>query len=482
MTQRQRWLSFKPQGPGGLLLVLGAVACSLAVLSPVVSPSTLFSSPVRVGSAHLFFALILWTFLWHGPFWGWATAGWFSAAVGVGALASRQFSLIWLSAQFLLAGWMIRSGIARWKGRLGEGTLEQERLQEEANTLQDQVSRWRQDRAGLEDRLARYQQLRQVANLFSASFSLEELAQNIVQVTGQLATRGDLALLYLVDRKSLTLELKNVWRRSGEVTIKAKRGDPFDLWVMRQGQPLWVEDPQNDFRFPQISSQELGRRVGALVSVPLSSEDRLLGVLRVESFRPFGLGLEDLRFVRILGDLASLGIENSQLYQRMLELAITDDLTGLAVRKHFQRRMSEEIARSRLLNLPVCLLLIDIDRFKVYNDTFGHSAGDKLLRHLAGLLRQAQRPGEVAARFGGEEFVLLLPGHDRKGALRRAEAIRAQVEQSQVTLRRSVTRTTVSIGVAGFPRDGETPEALLQRADSRLYQAKAEGRNRICCD
>lgn len=461
---------------------VGLLSVSLFLLlsSPLIS-SAASVSPVRLAwAAHLFFILIFVGFLWVGPFWAVAAVCGSGLLVAVAALAYREFHLLWLPMEFLLLGLLTRRGLSEWMAKLREADLKADRTEEEWNTLEDQWARLKESLAGLQDRLKRYQQLRQIANAFSASFSLEELVQNIVEATGQLAASGDLVLLYLVNRDTLTLELKSVWRRSGSVTVKAKMGDPFDLWVMRQAQPLLVEDPRTDFRFPPETSREIGRPLGSLLAVPLFSEERLLGVLRVEASQAHGLGLEDLRLVRIVGDLASLGIENSQLYQRMVELAITDDLTGLAVRRHFEKRTAEEIARSKVLQVPIALLLIDIDRFKGYNDTFGHSAGDKLLKQMAGLLRQMQRLGELAGRFGGEEFVFLLPGVGFQEAVRRAEEIRSRVEGTQVELRRSLTQTTVSIGVAVFPQDGESPEALLKSADDRLYRAKMRGRNQVC--
>ncbi len=405
---------------------------------------------------------------------------WGSLLVGIAALAAREFLLLWLPVEFILLGGVRRAGILHWRSTFRMGTIHEERLEGERNTLEDEIKHLQEMEEGSSQRLRRYQQLRQIANAFSTSLSLQDLLQQIVQATGEVVQKADVVLLYLVNPATLILELKSVWRRSGMTNVKAKTGDPFDLWVMRQAQPLLVEDPLHDFRFPQMTSQKVGRPLGALLAVPLMSEHRLLGVLRVESTRPHGLGPDELRLVRIVGDLASLGIENAYLYHRMAELAMMDDLTGLMVRVYFQKRLTEELARAAHFEKPLSLLLIDIDHFKVYNDTFGHSSGDKLLRHVAQFMSRVCRPGEIAARFGGEEFVFLLSGVDAQEAAVRAEWIRSQVEASSVELRRSLTRTTVSIGVATFPKDGATVDSLLQRSDERLYRAKTSGRNRVC--
>ncbi|MBI3332709.1 MAG: sensor domain-containing diguanylate cyclase [Candidatus Omnitrophica bacterium] len=431
-------------------------------------------------AASLSFPFLTAVWFWAGPLWRFGSLGLASGLVGVVALASGRLSLLWFLPAFLGFCAILQACLKRWGTALQAARIGEEHLSEEINTLEGELGHLEEVSVGLLERLNRYQKLQQISNAFSASLSPDELIQWISGVTGEIIRGADLVLLYLVDPKNLVLELKSVWRRAGNLSIKTKTGDPFDLWVMRQGQPLLVEEPSADFRFPEGSAQRLGRPLGSLVAVPLLSEIRSLGVLRVESASPPPLGAEELRLVRIIGDLASLALENSRLFQRMEELAITDDLTGLFVRKHFQKRLEEEIARARNLKAPLSLLLIDIDRFKGYNDTFGHSAGDKLLKQLAQMLIRMLRVGEVAARFGGEEFVCLLPGVEAAEAAEQAEAIRRQVEDTPIELRRSLTRSSVSIGVAGFPQDGWAGEELLQAADQRLYRAKASGRNRVC--
>lgn len=389
-------------------------------------------------------------------------------------------ALAWLPLEWVALGVLLNAGLKRWQTRISTCSVNEDRLEEEQNTLEAELSHLQENLVALRGRLERYKRLREIANAFTAARTDEELLQKIVQLTGQVIEKGDLVLLYLVNPKALTLELKSVWRKMGGSPIKAKTGDPFDLWVMRQAQPLLVQEPSQDFRFPQTQVAGLGRPLGSLVAVPLVSESRFIGVLRTESVIPHGLGQEELRLARIVGDLAALGIENGLLFSRMTELAMTDDLTGLLVRQYFHKRFIEELARAKALQAPMSILLIDIDHFKEYNDTFGHSAGDKLLKHLAGLLTQSHRPGELTARFGGEEFVSLLPGVALVDAAGHAEKIRRQVEEAQMELRRAVTRTTVSIGAASFPQDGSTMEELFRVADERLYRAKNAGRNQVC--
>lgn len=430
-------------------------------------------------TAHLFLPLVVFTWIRIGFLWGLGLTAFASLVVAIAALSSRESSLLGLPFLFILAGGLTHRFLTHWDGFLQASRIQTERAEEQLNATQDEIKRLEENLSSFQERLSRYQRLREVANSFSTTFSLEELIQWIVGMTGQLITQGSWVLLYLVDPR-LTLELKAVWRREGNLTIKAKAGDPFDLWVMRHAQPLLVQECRNDFRFLEVNLEEMGRPIGSLLAVPLASEHRFIGVLRVEAVSPKSLGPEELRLCRIIGDLASLAIENARLYHRMVELSITDDLTGLHLRRYFEKRLEEEIIRAREVQGCVSVLLIDIDRFKEYNDTFGHSAGDKLLREIAGLLLQMRCAGEVAGRLGGEEFACLLPGVSLKIAARRAEAVRSQVESAQIKLRGTLTPTTVSVGAAAFPEDGQTGLGLLQKADERLYRAKSQGRNQVC--
>jgi diguanylate cyclase (GGDEF)-like protein len=162
--------------------------------------------------------------------------------------------------------------------------------------------------------------------------------------------------------------------------------------------------------------------------------------------------------------------------RRELErLSITDDLTGLFNRRYLMDMLALEIRRSRRMNHPFAVLMTDVDNFKPYNDAYGHLEGDAALARIAAILRDTSRDVDCAARYGGEEFVVLMPETEMAGAVEMAERIRTRLAGDAVI----GEALTISVGVAQFPADGETPEALLARADAALYQAKRDGRNRI---
>lgn len=169
----------------------------------------------------------------------------------------------------------------------------------------------------------------------------------------------------------------------------------------------------------------------------------------------------------------------SQKTRELQELSITDGLTGLYNRKHLMEALTNEINRAKRFKHPFSILMIDIDHFKQYNDTYGHLAGDRLLGQVGALFRSTIRNIDFAARYGGEEFLLMLPEVGLEGGAKLAEVIRSSVASEMFQVDGQRTPITVSIGVAVFPEHGKTPEVLVETADLALYQAKRLGRNQV---
>ena len=176
-----------------------------------------------------------------------------------------------------------------------------------------------------------------------------------------------------------------------------------------------------------------------------------------------------------------------EFQQQVHRLLAHDDLTGLLTSKSFFSELRREAVRSAEESLPFCVLMMDLDHFKEVNDRYGHLVGSQTLERLGGIIKQALRAGDVAARFGGEEFAAFLLDADYAQALVAAERVRSAVEQQEFPAARAdspdrskTLRITISIGVAAFPDDATDPIELVELADSALYRAKKNGRNRIC--
>ncbi|MEC4687817.1 MAG: diguanylate cyclase, partial [Nitrospirota bacterium] len=178
-------------------------------------------------------------------------------------------------------------------------------------------------------------------------------------------------------------------------------------------------------------------------------------------------------------ELAAINNTLTMTNRELQELSITDSLTGLYNRRYMMNALTNEVARAQRQNHHFSLLMIDIDYFKKYNDTYGHLAGDDLLIKVGSVFRESIRSVDFAARYGGEEFLIMLPEHGTDGAMEVAERIRTKVASATTGDENRKDPVTVSIGVAAFPENGATPAALIASADAALYQGKQRGRNRV---
>ncbi len=226
------------------------------------------------------------------------------------------------------------------------------------------------------------------------------------------------------------------------------------------------------------STQELGcalpEGLSRVAWSPLWREQRPIGVLVADE-----LPEPQLKTLASVANQLSLQLSRIHLYERVEALAVTDALTGLFVRQYFLGRAREELARSKRHGFSCTLLMTDLDHFKQKNDTYGHLAGDVVLRDVARLLKRNLREVDLIARFGGEEFILLLIETDMEHALPIAQRLRQLVELHPIRAYDELLTQTISIGVAEFPKDAQTLEALIERADQALYHAKRTGRNRV---
>jgi diguanylate cyclase (GGDEF)-like protein len=217
-----------------------------------------------------------------------------------------------------------------------------------------------------------------------------------------------------------------------------------------------------------------------LIEVPLVSENKVMGVLRMDSQKEFAYTQDDLRLLDIIANLGAVAIQNSVLYSRTQELAIRDSLTGLKVRRFFMESFHREVKRAARKREQLSFLMLDIDHFKDYNDKYGHASGDLILKFIAKTISDLLEEPDVASRYGGEELAVLLWRKSKKEAHAKADKIRQLIKGRPLTLRNYEANVTVSIGVSTYPEDAATEDELIRIADMRLYKAKAEGRDRVC--
>ncbi|MFH1942715.1 MAG: diguanylate cyclase [bacterium] len=282
--------------------------------------------------------------------------------------------------------------------------------------------------------------------------------------------------------------------------------DGYDVKMAKNGEEaltMIAEDPPSaiilDILLPKIDGYEVCRRLKTsentsfipiiLVTALRGDKERIQGIeVGADDFisKPFNrvellTRIKSLlRIKRLHEDLEQKVQELEKAKEKLRKLAVTDGLTGLYNYRAFRRQLQLEISRSRRFKLPFSLLMMDIDHFKVYNDRFGHPNGDVVLRRFARLLHINIRDVDTLSRYGGEEFVLILPGTDKDSAKFVAEKLRKLVEKTSFPFEEKLPTgcVTMSIGISSYPQDTQNEEELIRMMDEALYRAKKSGRNR----
>lgn len=263
--------------------------------------------------------------------------------------------------------------------------------------------------------------------------------------------------------------------------VRLKIGEGIAGWVAQEGIPVVVPDVSIDKRFFSKIEKEPGSKTKSLMCVPIKSKGSILGVLEIlnkTTDEPFTK--DDLDLMMRLVDHAAIAIERASLYQKMAELSITDDLTKLFNTRYLNRTLEIEITRSKRYRSSLSLIFMDIDHFKLINDNYGHLVGSKLLVEMGQLLIKSLRTIDIVARYGGDEFVIVLPQTSPASATQIAERIRRSIEHNVFLKREGYSLTmTASFGVASYPESAKSKEDLLRLADEAMYRVKYQTRNGV---
>lgn len=261
--------------------------------------------------------------------------------------------------------------------------------------------------------------------------------------------------------------------------------EPDECWALRRGRPNWSESRDAGIFCSHIKNET----AASYLCVPLVAQGNALGILhlqydRSESTRGtvvFETMQESQQRLAVsaAGQIA-LSLASLSMQETLRDQSVRDPLTGLYNRRFMQDNLERELTRAKRKNHPVAILFVDLDHFKKFNDTFGHDAGDFVLRSMADVFRQRFRGDDSVCRYGGEEFAIILPESTAANAERRANSLRMEVSEIRLRHQESaLDRVTISVGVAAFPENGATMEELLRAADQALYQSKADGRDRV---
>jgi diguanylate cyclase (GGDEF)-like protein len=280
-----------------------------------------------------------------------------------------------------------------------------------------------------------------------------------------------------------------------ELTLHAHRGlsaefIKVDKWsvtsgglteqILNSGEIFIVNDTEDSAFFHNPVALKEGIR--SLISVPLVFQGEIVGILYLDDFTPREFDRGRLELLSILASFAALAIYNVRLHNKTKMMAITDFLTGLYNHRYFQQILTQELDRATRYQKTLSLIILDIDNFKGFNDRFGHAVGDKVLTAIGEIINRSLRKVDFAFRYGGEEFVILLPETPLEYAILTVERIREKIadEASTSVPEAYGSRVTVSAGVACYPDNGSSREDLFSLMDSYLYKAKSMGKNRVC--
>jgi diguanylate cyclase (GGDEF)-like protein len=325
----------------------------------------------------------------------------------------------------------------------------------------------------LDQRLMELTILQALTKTISSTLALDDVLREIQQ--GLLGLGYQNAKILLLKEKGLLQE-----STSSETPLTIDSADyPTLARIVGTNEVFILEADEIVSALPPELQKVLYARTVLLV--PIYAKGRPIGLLIVENIPGQTVNRNQKEFLLTLASQAGLAIENANLYERTLQLSITDGLTGIYNYRFFRQRLEEEVSRSKRYGSTLGLLILDIDHFKVFNDRFGHLQGDEILKIVAAILRANTRDVDAVARYGGEEFAVLLSEVDLAEAVVYAERIRVAVEGSPLNLPDgSRAGVTVSLGVAVCTEALLDEKEFIRRADQALYRAKELGRNRVC--
>jgi len=320
-----------------------------------------------------------------------------------------------------------------------------------------------------------------VSQYLSAILEVEELVESVSKIFGSRFSCDAFALYFLVGDDKVSLATSKGVKETKEGFCEFKSVDGIVRKVIQKKNSLFINDiSKTKFKLSKIDKEF----PGSVFALPLKVHGEIMGVLCVS--RKSNFSLTDRQSLESISSQIAMAYERAKLYTKTKELAVRDELTGVYNRRHFQQMLNRECQRAERYGHTFSLLVLDVDKFKRFNDTYGHLKGDELLKKLTKVLQRNIREIDVLARFGGEEFVILLTDASLDDAVVTANKLR-KIVKTQIkfddlkvdSIGKDSFPVTVSIGASSFPDLAPSPLELINTADMALYMAKREGRDRV---
>lgn len=329
--------------------------------------------------------------------------------------------------------------------------------------------------------MAGFNALEEVFKSIAPVLDREELYEKILAKSTELigAERGSLMIL---DSKHNMLSVKAAKgiERHFYRDITVRVGEGISGAIVAHGTPLMVRDIETEV----VKRKNIpGYKTKSFIAVPLKLDDRVIGVINVsDKITGEVFNEEDLHMLLSFANYASIALERGAYYSMSEEfkmISMTDPLTGLFNRRYFRERLFEEVERVKRHSECFTIFVIDVDNFKIFNDKYGHIAGDDILKRVSRSIRNTVRSMDVVARYGGEEFTVILPHTNKKESFVIAERIRKEIEGMKPSSPEITEHPTISVGIAEFPLDANSIEELIHNADRAMYVAKRQGKNMV---
>ncbi|MHB8653983.1 MAG: sensor domain-containing diguanylate cyclase [Terriglobia bacterium] len=336
--------------------------------------------------------------------------------------------------------------------------------------------------AELKSQIERLSLFHEVGKTLASTLDLQKILQTIMEKISDFLHPDTWSLLMLDENtQELYFEIAIGAGANNLKDVRLKAGEGIAGWVVEHGEPVLVEDVKGDKRFSSKFDELTQINTQSVVCVPIKSRDRVLGVIElVNCLGKKSFKKEDIPMLKNLADYAAIALDNARYVRRIEELTITDDCTALYNARHLHFVLDAEIYRSTRYNYEFSVIFIDLDHFKQVNDTYGHLIGSKLLWMIGEIIKGHLRLIDYAFRYGGDEFVVLLPQTPKESALLVVRRIKDLLNSKLFFTEENLNiKVTASFGLAAFPGDARTRKDILRMADEAMYVVKNSTRNSI---
>ncbi len=322
----------------------------------------------------------------------------------------------------------------------------------------------------------------EIGKALTSTLDIRELLGIVLDQVSSFFKPKDWSLL-LVDEEQGDLRYEIVVGEDSEKIkdLRPKLGEGIAGLVANRGIPLIVPDVSKDPRFSGEKDTLYSFVTGPVVSIPIKTRGKILGVIELYNVEKEHLdSKEDMLLLTTIADYTAIAIENAMLFKQVQELTITDDLTLLHNSRYFQSTIEYEIEKAKRYEYPLSMIFLDLDYFKEVNDKYGHICGSTLLKEVGDILKKSLRTVDIACRYGGDEFVVLMPETSKKNAVFVAERLRVLIKKTEFLKEQGVNcHVTSSLGVGTFPDDANDKLSLLHVTDKAMYSVKNQSRNAV---